>query len=156
MDIAIVIGLLVLAMVFFIIEAFFIPGLSIAGITGGLLTVGAVWYAYTHIGITAGHITLIGSVLLIGFSIWWFVKSKTLDRMSLKTNVDGKVESVDADRVKVGDKGITISRLAPMGKVKINGNTLEAKTADGFIDENVEIIVKEMYRTNVLVEKANI
>ncbi len=31
---------------------------------------------------------------------------------------------------------------------------MEAKTADDFIDQNEEIVVKEVYKTNVLVEKA--
>lgn len=154
MEIAIVIGLVALAILFIIIEAFFIPGLSIAGIAGGILAVIAVWYAYANLGSAAGHITLVSTILLIGLSIWRFAKSKTLDRMALKTNVDGKVDSIDEEVIKVGDKGMTISRLAPMGKVKINGNVMEAKTADDFIDQNVEIIVIEVYKTNVLVEKA--
>ncbi len=153
MEIAIVIGLLVLGMIFFIIEAFLIPGFSVAGIVGGILTVIAVWYAYQYLGPTAGHITLVSSILLIGFSIYGFAKSKTLDRMSLKTNVDSKVDSISQEHIKPGDKGITISRLAPMGKVKINGHTMEAKTADDFIDQNEEIVVLEVFKTNVLVEK---
>lgn len=153
MDIAIVIGLLVLGMAFFIIEAFLIPGFSVAGIVGGVLTVIAVWYAYHHLGSTAGHITLVGSVLLIGFSIYGFAKSKTLERISLKTNVEGKVESIQEEQIKVGDTGKTISRLAPMGKARINGITVEAKTSDDFIDQDEEIVVLEVFNTNVLVEK---
>lgn len=154
MEIAIVIGLLVLGIFFFIIEAFFLPGFTVAGIVAGILTVAAVWYAYNFIGSTAGHLTLVGGVLLIGFSIWGFARSKTLDRMSLKTNVDSKVESIDEEVIKMGDAGTTISRLAPMGKVKINGKIIEAKTADDFIDQNEKIVVKEIYKTNVLVERA--
>lgn len=154
MEIAIVIGLLMLGLFFFILEIFFIPGISIAGITGGLLTVAAVWYAYAHLGAVGGHLTLLGGVLFIGVSLWHFARSKTLDSMSLKTNVEGKVASLDEAEVKVGDRGKTLSRLAPMGKVSINNKTMEAKTADEFIDENVDIVVREVYRTNVLVEKA--
>ncbi len=154
MEIAIVLSLVALAILFIIIEAFFIPGLSISGIVGGILAVIAVWYAYTYLGSTAGHITLISTLLLIGIAIWWFAKSKTLDRMSLKTNVDGKVESIDEEVIKPGDTGTTLSRLAPMGKVKIHGIVMEAKTADDFIDQNEEIVVKEVYKTNVLVEKS--
>ena len=63
------------------------------------------------------------------------------------------VDSISQEHIKPGDKGITISRLAPMGKVKINGHTMEAKTADDFIDQNEEIVVLEVFKTNVLVEK---
>lgn len=154
MEIAIVIGLLLLGVFFFIIEIFFLPGFSIAGIVGGILTVAAVWYAYNYIGNAAGHLALVGGIVFIGLSIWGFARSKTLDRMSLKTNVDGRVDEIDEEAIKVGDTGTTISRLAPMGKVKINGKTMEAKTADDFIDQDEKIVVKEVYKTNVLVERA--
>ena len=61
--------------------------------------------------------------------------------MALKTNVESKVESVTETQIKPGDKGTTVSRLAPMGKVKINDITVEAKTADDFIDQDEEIVV---------------
>lgn len=153
MEIAVVIGLLALGIIFLIIEVFLIPGASIAGIVGVLLTVVAVWYAYHYLGSTAGHLTLVGSIFLIGGSIYGFAKSKTFDRMALKTNVDSKVESITETQIKPGDKGMTVSRLAPMGKVKVNNITIEAKTADDFIDQNEEIVVLEVFKTNVLVEK---
>ncbi|NLO70423.1 MAG: hypothetical protein GX102_05675 [Porphyromonadaceae bacterium] len=153
MEVLIVVGLIVLAIIFIIIEAFFIPGISIAGITGGVLSIVAVWLAYRNLGAMGGHIALVSTILLIGISIWGFAKSKTWDRMALKTNVESKVESIDEEVIKVGDKGTTVSRLAPMGKVKINGHVVEAKTADDFIDQNEEIVVQEVYKTNVLVKK---
>jgi len=55
--------------------------------------------------------------------------------------------------VKIGDVGITSSRLAPMGKVKINGHIVEAKTNDDFIDEGVEVKILEVMNTNILVER---
>jgi len=55
--------------------------------------------------------------------------------------------------IKVGDRGIALSRLAPMGKVKVKGQTVEAKSEDEFIDEGTPISVKEVFKTNVLVER---
>lgn len=152
MEILIIIGLLLLGMVFFIIEIFFIPGFTISGVLASLLTVSSVWYAYSYNTI-AGHITLIGSIILLILSIWGFARSKTLDKMSLITNVDGKVDTIDELKIKVGDEGVSVSRLAPMGKVKVNNQIVEAKTVDDFVDQNEKIIVREVYATNILVEK---
>jgi len=55
--------------------------------------------------------------------------------------------------IKIGDIGKTSSRLAPMGKVRINGAVIEAKTNDEFIDQGVEVVVLEVFNTNVLVER---
>ena len=154
MDIIIIIAILVLAIAFLLIELFLIPGISIAGGAGIVLLAVAVWYAYTHIGPAAGNITLFGSVALTGFAVWLFVKSRALEKMSLKTNITGKVDKIDEEFIKVGDHGVTISRLAPMGKIRVNGLIMEAKTSDEFIDQNEQVVVLEVYNTNVLVEKA--
>ncbi len=153
MDILIVISLIVLAIIFLLLEFFLIPGFSISGITGILLMAVAVWFAYSNLGNLAGNLTLAGSFVLTGVAVWAFLKSKALERMSLKTNVTGTVDKIDENVIKIGDTGVTISRLAPMGKVRINGEVMEAKTSDEFIDQNVDIVVLEVYKTNVLVEK---
>ncbi len=154
MDIIIVIALIVLAIAFLLIEFFLIPGFSIAGGTGLVLMGVSVWYAYSHIGSLAGNITLFGSIILTGFSVWVFIKSRALDKMSLKTNITGTVDKIDEEIIKTGDRGVTLSRLAPMGKVRVNGTIIEAKTNDEFIDQNESIVVLEVFKTNVLVGKA--
>lgn len=153
MDITIVIILLVVGVVLFLVELFLIPGISIAGIGGTLFMGGAVYYAYTHIGSSAGHITVFGSILLLGIAIWIFLRSKALDRLSLKAEITGKNDPLESVVIHIGDKGVSQSRLAPMGKVKVNGFIVEAKTNDDFIDPGVEVVVLDIYKTNILVER---
>ncbi|MDD3079191.1 MAG: NfeD family protein [Paludibacter sp.] len=155
MGITIVVILLLLGIIFFLIELFLIPGISLAGIAGMLFVGGAVFYAYSYIGSTAGHLTLVGAFILLGMAIWVFLRSKALDKMSLKTEIDGKNDPLKDVEIHVGDKGKAVSRLAPMGKVKINGHVVEAKTNDEFIDQDSEVEVLEVYKTNVLVAKIN-
>lgn len=153
MGITIVLVLLLVGIIFLLLELFLIPGLSLAGIAGTISMGAAVYYAYSQIGSTAGHLTLVGGLILSGISVWIFLKSKTLEKMSLKTEIDGKVDPLAEVKVAAGDKGTTVSRLAPMGRVKINGFVIEAKTNDDFVDEGVEIRVIEVLNTNVLVER---
>ena len=155
MDITIICVLLAIGIVFFLIELFLLPGFSIAGIVGGLFIGGAIYYAYAFVGAMAGTITLIGGLIFFALAVWWFMQSKTLDKMSLKTEIDGKIEPLKGLDIQQGDKGRSMSRLAPMGKVKINGAVVEAKTTGDFIDEDEEIVVLDVYNTNVLVEKAD-
>lgn len=156
MEITIVVALLLLGIIFFIVELFLIPGISLAGIAGTLFVVGSVYYAYTRIGATAGHLTLLGGIIMLGIAIWIFIRSKALDKMSLKTEIDGKNDPLKEVQIKVGDVGVTSSRLAPMGKVKVNGHIVEAKTNDDFIDPGVEIVVLEVMNTNILVERKSL
>ena len=151
MEIIIVVILLLVGIVFFLIELFLIPGISLAGIAGTLFLGAAVYLAYSEIGSSAGHLTLLGGLILLGVAIWIFFRSKTLERMSLKTEIDGKNDPLENTVINIGDLGITSSRLAPMGKVKVNGHIVEAKTNDDFIDEKVEVVVLEVMKTNILV-----
>ena len=145
--------LLALGILFLIIEIFFLPGITISGIAGGLFIAIAIAYAYANVGNTAGTITLVGGLGMLAFSVWRFMKSKTLDRMALKVDITEKVEPLKGIDIKEGDEGKTVSRLAPMGKIRIHDAIVEAKTNAGFIDENETVVVLEVYNTNVLVEK---
>lgn len=155
MEITIILLLLLMGVIFFLLELFLIPGISIAGIAGTVFMGGAVYYAYTAVGSTAGHLTLTGGIILLAIAVWIFIRSKALEKMSLKAEIDGKNDPLSGISLKIGDKGIAASRLAPMGRIKINGHLVEAKTNDDFIDEGVEVTVVEVRNTNVVVERSS-
>lgn len=153
MEIAIVVTLLILGIIFFIVELFLIPGISLAGIAGTLFMGGAVYYAYAKISPVAGHITLLGSILLLVIAIVIFIRAKVLEKMSLKADISWKNDPLEKMSIQIGDIGIATSRLAPMGKVKINENIVEAKSNGDFIDQGTKIKVTQVFKTNVLVER---
>jgi membrane-bound ClpP family serine protease len=152
----IIVFLLLLGIFFLIVELFFIPGITLAGAAALVSYVAAVYLAFTQINAVSGTMTLIVAVILSGLAIWLFLRSRTLDKMALTTDIDGKIEPLKGLDIKVGDTGHTVSRLAPMGKVKIGDNVIEAKTQGEFLDHNTEIVVCEVFTTNVLVEKKGI
>ncbi|MBQ5380668.1 MAG: NfeD family protein, partial [Paraprevotella sp.] len=55
--------------------------------------------------------------------------------------------------VKVGEKGTTITPLAHNGKAEINGNVIEVKSADGFIDEGTPIVVVRVEEAQITVKR---
>ena len=153
-DSIIVVVLLALAILLIILELFFLPGLSIAGFVSLLFYGVAIYYSFVHIGTVAGVITLVVAVLATIFFIWYFMRSRTLDKMSLHTNIESTAPTEVADSVKVGDCGVTLSRLNPMGKVLIGDETVEARAYD-FIEESVNVRVVKVERTTIVVEPVN-
>jgi Membrane-bound serine protease (ClpP class) len=153
MDLALIIGLIILGIFFMIVEVYLIPGISIAGVGGVACMAGGIILAYMHYGTTTGTWILGISVLVLGIVLYWFFRSKTLDRMALKSEINSKTEPFQGLNVAVGDTGITISRLAPIGKILINGKTIEGRSENEMIDENTPIIVTEVGSYNVLVRK---
>ncbi len=137
----IIVALLVLtALLLFIVELFLIPGISIAGIAATLSMAASVYLAYAQIGVVAGHITLFANIIIIALAIYFFLKSKTLDKMALKTNIDNKIDLIQHN-LQVGQHATTLSRLAPMGKILIDGKQFEARSQGEFIPENTAVII---------------
>jgi len=151
MDLALIIGLVILGIFFMILEVYFIPGISIAGVGGVACMASGIILAYKHLGTTGGTLTLALSVVILGLVLYWFFRSKALDRMALNSEINSKTEPFQGLTVSVGDTGVTISRLAPIGKVLINGKTIEGRSENEMIDENTPIVVTEVGTYNVLV-----
>jgi membrane-bound ClpP family serine protease len=155
MLVAIVIGLILLGIFFIIVEIFLIPGISIAGIAGGACLIGGVALSYSKFGFQMGTITLIAaSIALIGL-LYTFYKSKALDKMALKTDSESKTEPFRGLSIKPGDQGITVSRLAPIGKIALHDTIIEGRSENEMIDENTPVEVVEVGTYNVIVKKIN-
>lgn len=153
-DIIIVTLVILLGIIFLLAEIFLLPGITISGIAGFIFLVGGITYAYMYMGTMAGNMTLIISAFLIIVTFLYFIKSKSLRRISLTTNIDAKVDTSDLKNIHIGDIGITQARLNPIGKVFINNLTVEAKSIDGqMIDEDTEVVVNKVNWSNILVSK---
>ncbi|MBQ8565049.1 MAG: NfeD family protein [Bacteroidaceae bacterium] len=150
-DIVIILVLVALAILLLILEMFFLPGLSVAGFMSVLFYGVALYYSFVHMGVTAGVITLVVAVVATVFFIWYFMRSRTLDKMSLHTNIDATAPTEVASTIKVGDEGVALSRLNPMGRVLIGDASVEARAYD-FIEENTAVKVVKIERTTIVVE----
>ena len=127
MDIFIIIVLVVAAVILFLVELFIVPGISIAGFLAGGCIIYANYYAFTNIGTTAGFITLAVSAIACVGSLIWFMRSKTLDKIALKKNITSKIDRSAEEKVKIGDTGVTTTRLALIGYAEINGDIVEVE-----------------------------
>ncbi len=154
LHIIVVISVVVLGILFLLIEIFLLPGIGIAGIGGAIFIIGGVIYAYMFIGSAAGTITLAGSAIALGTSFVWLLKSKSLRKISLETNIEDKVDNSNLLKISIGDTGTAISRLNPIGKVLVHDVEAEGKSFDGeFIEEDTEIEVVRVETYNVLVKR---
>ena len=135
MDVLIIIALIAAAVILFLVELFVIPGISLAGISALVCIIYATYYAFANLGTGTGFITLIISGIACIGSLVWFMRSKTLDKLALKKDITSKIDRSAAEKVKVGDTGITITRLAQIGNAEINGNIIEVKSMDGLLNE---------------------
>jgi membrane-bound ClpP family serine protease len=152
MNVVIIVVLCLIGILLILTEIFLIPGLTITALAGAVFSIAGIYYAFRSYGAWGGSITLISTLAIIGVAFVYLVKSKALDTISLKTDIDSTVASNDSLSVSVGDEGVCISRLNPMGKVRVNNVTMEAKTLGEFVDENTEIVVLKVSPTQLIVK----
>lgn len=143
--IVLLLGVLLLAL-----EIVALPG-GIAGAFGMLLIGFGVWQSYALFGSTVGTIVLLCSIALCVLMLIWFMKTKTWKRFSLNEEIDSKVNQLEP-AVKIGTRGVTISRLAPTGKALFDGEAMEVHAVNKFIDPDrtIEVVAIEGYRIDVV------
>ena len=150
-----IILLLVLGALFLLAELVLLPGVTIGTILSLLCYAGAIYLAFTTFGTTIG-VVVIGVVVLLSLVTTIFsLRAKTWQRFSLKQNIDSVSNESPELQVKVGDRGVAISRIAPMGKVEIGGKRYEAKSADVLIDQREEVEVIGFENNSIVVRKLN-
>ena len=155
MDILIISSLIIAGLILFIIEVFLLPGVSIAGIASADCLLYANYYAFDTLGTVPGCITLaISAIGVIAITIW-FMRSKTVDKLSLKKSIDYKPNPLKGLDLKAGDEGVALTRLALIGNAEFNGNIIEVRSIGDFIEEKSRIRVNRIRDGIVLVEKVN-
>lgn len=152
MTIIAIVLLILLGLVLLLIEFAVIPGITIAGIGGFLLLAASVYIAFAEMGNVAGFITLAVVLIVSPVMIYYFFNSKVGSKMILNSEIDGKIENFKFGNLKVGDTGITLGRLAPMGKIKVNGEIVEAQSTGTFIDHQKEIRIIKIKSNQIIVE----
>lgn len=147
--------LIVLGLLFLVAELLLFPGLSIGGILALVCYGGAIWYAFDSLSVTAGVWTVAVVLMLSLLTVIISLRAKTWQRLTLKQEIDSVSMPKPENEVAIGTLGVTISRLAPMGKVSINGKIYEAKSTDVMIDQKQYVEVVGFENFNVIVKKVD-
>lgn len=147
-----IILLILLGLFLLLLEFAVIPGVTIAGIGGVIMLICSVYLGFSQYGTLGGIITLLAILLTAPLMFYYFFRSKAGKKMVLETNIDGKVESFDADKIAVGDSGMSVGRLAPSGKVKVGNQTIDAISTGPFIDQHKPVRVIKILSNKIIVE----
>ncbi len=138
-----IITLILLGLLLMFAEIMLIPGVGVAGVLGLLSLGGSCYYAFAEMGNTAGAVVTTVNVVLLVLMLVYMLRAKTWRRMSLDTNIDSK--AVDNVAVAVGDKGKTVTRIAPMGSARFGNYIVEVKALEGMLapETAVEVVLIE-------------
>lgn len=73
--------------------------------------------------------------------------------MLLETEIDAKTNTIE--HIELHEEGVAVGRLAPVGKVRIGEQIVEAKSASGFVDDKTRVKVIEIHKTQIIIEPLN-
>ena len=136
-----IITLILVGLVLIFAEILLIPGVGVAGVLGILSMGGSCFYAFNQMGTTAGVIvTVVNAVLIVALSIW-VLRAKTWKKFTLNTNIDSKAIDKYEEKLSIGDRGRTLTRLSPVGSARLADEVYEGKALEGMIDPGVEVEV---------------
>lgn len=155
MEWVIVIGLMLLGTFLIVAEIIFVPGTTIVGILGFIFSAYCIYLGYDYFGASTGTLILLGGLILNVVVLIIAFKGKSWERFSLKNSMKGKFNDDFKIDLKVGDKGMTISSLKPVGKASFDDHEIEVRSDGGFINENIEIEVRRIESSKIFVQPVN-
>ncbi len=156
MNLLIILFLIFLGIVLLLIEFTILPGITIAGVGGVLLFGYSIYLAFTSYGTLAGFITLAFVLIVAPTMIVMLFKGKSGKKLVLNTVLRGVANEIDHNKVKVGDLGVTIGRLAPMGKIKVNNEVVEVRSTGTFVNPGEKVRIIQIEKSLITVEPLNI
>ena len=148
-----VIFLILLGLFFLVVELIFLPGITLGTILSAVSYGAAIYLGFSRLGLVGGMIILFVIAALSLVATVVSLRAKTWQRLALNNKVDSQSNASPEEVVAVGAKGVTISRLSPMGKVEIDGKTYEAKSGGEYIDQRTEVEVVGFENSNIIVRK---
>ena len=122
-----IITLILVGILLIIAEIILIPGIFITGFIGLASLVASCYVGWTEFGQTGGIITILLNIILLSLFVVLALRAKTWRKLSL-------------------------TRLAPMGKVLLGTQSVEATSMEGIIDPQKSVIVTQIIENKIYVK----
>jgi membrane-bound ClpP family serine protease len=151
MEWTVVISLVVVGLVLLLIEILFVPGTTVVGIIGFVVLAIGVGLSFKYFGREVGWMALGTTSVLAGVTLYVSFKSNLWARFALKSAITSKVNE-DPQGIAVGEEGVALSALRPIGKAEIGKRTFEVKTQGGYVETGKRIRIIQIVSNQIIVE----
>jgi membrane-bound serine protease (ClpP class) len=164
--------LLILGIILLGFELFVIPGFGIAGIAGLLFIAAGAILALQDFVIPDPSLPWQGEILLknilhvlgaffMAIIVALFVLRYIMPKLSVvvegpylnTTLKDSHADSIEAEKAKVGDIGVTMTFLRPSGKVKIKDEVFDGITQGEFMEKGTPVKISEIKGNRIIVSR---
>ncbi|WP_295911438.1 NfeD family protein [uncultured Alistipes sp.] len=145
--------LIVFGLLFLVAELVLLPGVSIGAVLSLVCYGSSIYLAYRDYGPVTGTLVVLVILVLSLVATVISLRAKTWQRFSLKQKINSSsMPTTPEQELNVGDRGTTLSRLSPMGKIEVGGKIYEAKSLDAYVDPRREVEVVGFENFSVIVK----
>jgi membrane-bound serine protease (ClpP class) len=148
--IAVIIAVLVLGLVLLFVEVAIIPGFGVSGALGLLALAAGAIAAWTELGPLWGGVIGGVSVVAAGAMLYWLPKSRLGRKMVLEHSQAEAISQKDRSEL-VGRRGITVTPLRPIGRVRFGSDEVDVMTEGEYVDSSQEVEVMSVEGPRVVV-----
>ena len=149
----ILISLLILGIILVLVEVLFIPGTTLVGVLGVIVTAVGIYYGFLSferdVAFTILGCTLIGNLVVIVYGF----RSGAWERFSHKDTITSRSFDDRLIGLEVGQTGTTLSDFRPFGKVEIGDKVYEAKSEEGFLSVGTAVYIEKLEDNKIIVSK---
>lgn len=156
--------LFTVGIILFALEIFVIPGFGIAGVGGIAFVLLSIYLSlvgrmphpqdFLNAAYTIGWSFLI--TIFLGYMVLRiFPRTPFFNKLTLATveSAQEGFQSVDTLSNFVGEKGIALNNLRPVGKAEINNLRIDVVTEGDYIEKDTPIIVTEVHGSRIVVRE---
>ncbi len=136
-------------------EVIFIPGVTVVGLLGFVFAVAGIVISFLSFDIITGFIVLGGSVVIGITALFIGLKAGAWEKFSLKSSISSKFNEDMKMDLSIGEKGITLSALRPMGKAEFRERIFEVTTQGNYLKPGSRIKIIQLSGSKIFVEPIN-
>jgi len=150
-----IIALILIGLALVIVEVVFVPGTTVVGILGVIFLGAAVMSSYRHFGSDVGLYVLLGTSAATAVALFFSFRSNAWSRFANKSAISSKVNEGKTESLSLGDEGIALSTLKPMGKAQFKGEAYEVKSVGDYVDVGTKVRIVHIDTNQIIVKPIN-
>ena len=154
MTVLIIVVALMMGLLLLFAEVAIVPGFGVAGVLGVLALGAGAIAAWTELGPFWGGITAGASVVASVVMLFWLPKSRAGRKVVLDHSQAEAASQEDRSGL-VGRRGVTVTPLRPIGRVRFGSDEVDVMTEGEYIDSNQEVEVMTVEGPRVVVRTPN-
>ena len=151
----IIASLLIIGLALIVLEVIFVPGTTVVGIMGVIFAGAGVIISYRYYGSEVGLYILLGTSAVTAVALYFSFRSDAWSRFANKSAINSRVNEGSMASLKLGDEGLAVSSLKPMGTVNFDAGRFEVKTLGDYVNVGTRVKIVHIQDNQIIVKPLN-